>query len=406
MDKFHIAIVGRRNTGKSSLINCILGQTKAVVSDIAGTTTDPVKKSYEIPGVASVVFTDTAGVDDEGELGKLRIGKTHEALRQSDAAILVITDNRFGSYEEELIRDFRALGQPFLIVHNKSDKSLPTKELRERISKEYHTELLAFSTLDADNSALMDAIIRLIGKPEQKSLLGDLIRAGQVIMLVTPIDSEAPTGRMILPQVQMLRDILDNRCISIVLQPEEIPAFFARTTLQPDLVVTDSQAFGKVAPIIPPHIPLTSFSIVLAHHKGNFEKYLEGTRSIPRLNDGDRILMLESCSHHVSCEDIGRVKIPALLRKHTGKQLEFDFIAGLDQIKRPFTDYALIIQCGGCMVTARQLRNRLLPAIEAGIPVSNYGMTLAWLQGIFNRATAPFAGLADARAFLCLMFNV
>lgn len=392
MDKVHIAIVGRRNTGKSSLINCILGQTKAVVSDIAGTTTDPVKKSYEIPGVASVVFTDTAGVDDEGELGKLRIGKTHEALRQSDAAILVITDNRFGSYEEELIRDFRALGQPFLIVHNKSDKSLPTKELRERISKEYHTELLAFSTLDADNSTLMDAIIRLIGKPEQKSLLGDLIHAGQVIMLVTPIDSEAPTGRMILPQVQMLRDILDNRCISIVLQPEEIPAFFARTTLQPDLVVTDSQAFGKVAPIIPPHIPLTSFSIVLAHHKGNFEKYLEGTRSIPRLNDGDRILMLESCSHHVSCEDIGRVKIPALLRKHTGKQLEFDFIAGLDQIKRPFTDYALIIQCGGCMVTARQLRNRLLPAIEAGIPVSNYGMTLAWLQGIFNRATAPFAG--------------
>lgn len=287
MDKVHIAIVGRRNTGKSSLINCILGQTKAVVSDIAGTTTDPVKKSYEIPGVASVVFTDTAGVDDEGELGKLRIGKTHEALRQSDAAILVITENQFGTYEEELIHNFRTLGHPFLIVHNKSDKSLPSAELREKISKEYHTELLSFSTLDADNSTLMDAIIRMIGKPEQKSLLGDLLHAGQVIMLVTPIDSEAPTGRMILPQVQMLRDILDNRCISIVLQPEEIPAFFARTTLQPDLVVTDSQAFGKVAPIIPPHIPLTSFSIVLAHYKGNFEKYLEGTRSIPRLNDGE-----------------------------------------------------------------------------------------------------------------------
>lgn len=209
-------------------------------------------------------------------------------------------------------------------------------------------------------------------------------------MLVTPIDSEAPTGRMILPQVQMLRDILDHRCMSIVLQPEEIPAFFKRTDLRPDIVVTDSQAFGKVAPLIPPGMPLTSFSIVFAHYKGNFTKYSEGTPEIANLKDGDRILMLESCSHHTSCEDIGRVKIPALLQKHTGKRLEFDFVAGLDRISRPFTDYALIIQCGGCMVTARQLHNRLQPAIEAGIPVSNYGMALAWVQGIFERTTEVF----------------
>lgn len=209
-------------------------------------------------------------------------------------------------------------------------------------------------------------------------------------MLVTPIDSEAPAGRIILPQVQMIRDVLDNKCISIVLQPEEITDFLERTQITPSLVITDSQVFGKVAQLIPSSIPLTSFSIVLAHHKGNFRHYLSGTAQIDRLHDGDRILMLESCSHHVSCEDIGRVKIPTLLRKHTGKQLEFDFIAGLDQIKRPVTDYALVIQCGGCMITARQLRNRLLPVINAGIPVSNYGMTIAWIQGIFQRTTSPF----------------
>ncbi len=389
MDKIHIIITGRRNTGKSSLINCILNQEKAVVSAIPGTTTDPVKKSYEIPNVASVVFIDTPGIDDEGTLGELRIEKTREALLQADAAILVIYNNQFGEYEEQLIQKFKALGQSFIILHNKSDQEAPTPELQQRIRQLYQKELLTFSTTNPDRELLMQSIIQLIGTPEKRSLLGSIIRPGQLIMLVTPIDSEAPTGRMILPQVQMLRDILDNRCMSIVLQPEEIPVFFERSPLRPDLVVTDSQAFGKVAPLIPADIPLTSFSIAFAHFKGNFPKYLEGTHQIANLQNGDRILMLESCSHHVSCEDIGRHKIPAMLQKRTGKSLEFDFVAGLDRINRPFSDYALIIQCGGCMVTARQLRNRLQAAIEAGIPVSNYGMTLAWLQGIFPRATAP-----------------
>ena len=392
MDKVHIVIAGRRNTGKSSLINCIIGQEKAVVSDIAGTTTDPVKKSYEIPGVASVVFIDTAGIDDEGTLGQLRIGKTLDAIRQADAAILVISHNRFGEEEEKLMAEFQKSGQPFLVLHNQSDLEPLAESLRHEIKTRWHAEILPFSTLQPERETLMKAIAQLVGKPEQRSLLGDIIRPGQLILLVTPIDSEAPTGRLILPQVKMLRDILDNHCMSIVLQPEEIPTFFARTPIRPDLVVTDSQVFGIVARQIPPEIPLTSFSIVFARHKGNFARYVEGTPHISRLQDGDRILMLESCSHHVSCEDIGRIKIPSLLRKHTGKQLEFDFIAGLDRIPRPFTDYALIIQCGGCMVTARQLRNRLQPAIDAGIPVSNYGMALAWMQGIFQRATAPFLG--------------
>ena len=392
MDKVHIVITGRRNTGKSSLINCIIGQEKAVVSDIAGTTTDPVKKSYEIPGVASVVFIDTAGIDDEGTLGQLRIGKTLDAIRQADAAILVISHNRFGEEEEKLMAEFQKSGQPFLVLHNQSDLEPLSESLMHEIKTRWHADILPFSTLQPEREALMKAIAQLVGKPEQRSLLGDIIRPGQLILLVTPIDSEAPTGRLILPQVKMLRDILDNHCMSIVLQPEEIPTFFARTPIRPDLVVTDSQVFGIVARQIPPEIPLTSFSIVFARHKGNFAHYVEGTPHISRLQDGDRILMLESCSHHVSCEDIGRIKIPSLLRKHTGKQLEFDFIAGLDRIPRPFTDYALIIQCGGCMVTARQLRNRLQPAIDAGIPVSNYGMALAWMQGIFQRATAPFLG--------------
>lgn len=390
MDKVHIVITGRRNTGKSSLVNCILGQEKSVVSDVAGTTTDPVKKSYEIPGTASIVLTDTAGIDDEGELGQLRIGKTQDAIRQADAAILVISNNQFGEEEEKLIAKFHELEQPFFILHNKSDLEEPATDLQQKIDSRYHVPLLAFSTLHPDREALINAISRLIGKPENRSLLGGIIHPGQLIMLITPIDSEAPTGRMILPQVQMLRDILDHRCMSIVLQPEEIPTFFARTSLRPDLIITDSQAFKKVVQFVPPDIPLTSFSIVFAHHKGNFTQYLKGTRQIDDLQNGDRILMLESCSHHVSCEDIGRIKIPALLRKYTGKELEFDFIAGLDRITRPFTDYALIIQCGGCMVTARQLRNRLQPAIDAQVPVSNYGMTLAWIQGIFQRATAPF----------------
>lgn len=391
MDKFHLVITGRRNTGKSSIINCILGQNKAIVSAIAGTTTDPVKKSFEIPGVASVVLIDTAGTDDTGELGHLRIAKTFETLKQADAALLVFTGNDFGSYEERLAREFQTRNQPFLLVHNKSDESPLQPALREKLKKKYQTGILDFSVLRDTSRNLIPAISGLIRIPGDNSLLGGRIMQGQIVLLVTPIDSEAPTGRMILPQVQMLRDALDHHCICIIVQPDELPEVMKRPAFLPDLVITDSQAFAAVSAQIPETIPLTSFSIVLARHKGNFGHYLQGTRQIASLHDGDRILILESCSHHVSCEDIGRVKIPALLRKSTGKKLDFDFVAGLDSIGRPFTDYALIIQCGGCMVTRTQLRHRLQPAIDAGIPVSNYGMVIAWTLGIFERAVAFFA---------------
>lgn len=390
MEKVNIVITGRRNTGKSSLINTILGQEKAIVSDTPGTTTDPVKKSYEIPGFISAIFTDTAGTDDEGTLGEERARKSFAAIRQADAAVLVISGDNFGKEEEVLIEEFNKYGLPFLILHNKSDLSPISLTLRQQLEKRYKTQIIDFSTYTDNSQKLINALKTIIQKPEHTSFIGEIVRPGQIVMLVTPIDSGVPVGRMILPQVQLIRDILDNKCINIVLQPEEITGFLNQTGITPALVITDSQAFGLVARLIPENIPLTSFSIVLAHHKGNFEHYLKGTSQIDKLCDGDRILMLESCSHHVSCEDIGRVKIPALIRKHTGKHLEFDFVAGLDQIKRPVTDYALIIQCGGCMITTQQLRNRLRPVIEAGVPVSNYGMAIAWTQGIFKRTTQPF----------------
>lgn len=390
MEKVNIVITGRRNTGKSSLINTILGQEKAIVSDTPGTTTDPVKKSYEIPGFISAIFTDTAGTDDEGTLGEERARKSFAAIRQADAAVLVISGDNFDKEEEVLIEEFNKYGLPFLILHNKSDLSPISLTLRQQLEKRYKTQIIDFSTYTDNSQKLINALKTIIQKPEHTSFIGEIVRPGQIVMLVTPIDSGVPVGRMILPQVQLIRDILDNKCINIVLQPEEITGFLNQTGITPALVITDSQAFGLVARLIPENIPLTSFSIVLAHHKGNFEHYLKGTSQIDKLCDGDRILMLESCSHHVSCEDIGRVKIPALIRKHTGKHLEFDFVAGLDQIKRPVTDYALIIQCGGCMITTQQLRNRLRPVIEAGVPVSNYGMAIAWTQGIFKRTTQPF----------------
>lgn len=387
MEKLHIAIVGRRNSGKSSLINVLTGQKVAIVSDVPGTTTDPVKRSYEIPGFASVVFIDTAGIDDTGELGRQRIAKTTEILPQSDFILLLITENRFETMEENLVRQIQNLHIPFLILHNKSDILSLHPDVKNTLESRYKTQVIDFCCRRPENiSELFEAIRKLKQISTSPSLLGKIIRPRDILLLVTPIDSEVPVGRLILPQVQMIRDILDNHSVSIVLQPEEISSFLLTTGIRPRLVITDSQVFKKVAEQIPANIPLTSFSIVLAHRKGYFQEYIKGTRTIDRLQDGDTILLLESCSHHTTCEDIGRVKIPALLKKYTGKQLNFEFIPALDPLEKSPSAYALVIQCGGCMVTSQQLQTRLRPFIESGIPVSNYGMTLAFLNGIFERS--------------------
>jgi [FeFe] hydrogenase H-cluster maturation GTPase HydF len=391
--KPHIGIYGRRNSGKSSLINCLAGQVISIVSDHAGTTTDPVKKSFEITGFGPVILVDTAGIDDTGDLGQKRIDRTLQTLDTIDLALLVVTDNSWGKYEDELIRKFSNADLPYIVIHSKSDIQKPTEEFKNKISSITATSFLEFSSVDKRNyEELISLISNTIPEYSYKTptLLGDLISYGDIVILITPIDIEAPAGRLILPQMQAIRDILDNEAVAIVLKEREVDAFLKKTKIKPALAITDSQVFVKADASIPHGIPLTSFSIMLARFKGDFDNYLKGTPKISELKDGDRVLLLESCTHHVSCDDIGRVKIPRWITNFTGKKIEYDVVAGLDTLSRPITDYSLVIQCGGCMITRRQLHNRLQGAIKAGVPVTNYGMAIAYVQGIYNRAIAPF----------------
>lgn len=391
--KPHIGIYGRRNNGKSSLINCLAGQDIAIVSDHAGTTSDPVKKSFEITDFGPVILVDTAGIDDSGDLGQKRVDRTIRTLDIIDLALLVVTNNSWGEYEDELIKKFRDHNLPFIVIHSKSDIEEPTVDFKDKISSITGTSLFEFSSIDKRNYEELINLIR-ITIPEHSfktpTLLGDLINYGDIVILITPIDIEAPAGRMILPQVQAIRDILDNDAVAIVLKEREVDAFLKKTKIKPALAITDSQVFVKADASIPHDIPLTSFSIMLARFKGDFDNYLKGTPKISELKDGDRVLLLESCTHHVSCDDIGRTKIPRWITSFTGKKIEYDVVAGLDILPRPITDYSLVIQCGGCMITRKQLHNRLQTAIKSGVPVTNYGMAIAYVQGIYNRAIAPF----------------
>jgi len=399
--KPHIGIFGRRNNGKSSLINLLAGQDVAIVSDYAGTTTDPVKKSFEITGFGPVILIDTAGIDDEGELGEKRIEKTLHAINQIDLAILVLSANQWDSYEKMLVDKFKKNDTPFIIVHNKNDIEPASEALKNQLKDLNHK---GFLDISCKIKKYPEELIALIKKaiPESSyrtpTLLGDLISYGDIVLLITPIDVEAPAGRLILPQVQAIRDVLDNDAVAVVLKEREVDAFLRKTHVKPALAVTDSQIFVKADASIPQDIPLTSFSILLARFKGDFDNYLKGTPKISELKDGDRILLLESCNHHVSCDDIGRVKIPRWISNFTGKQLEYDVVAGLDQLPRDIKDYSLVIQCGGCMITRKQIINRLRPAVEAGIPVTNYGMAIAYVQGIYNRAVAPFIGYKESKS--------
>ena len=391
--KPHIGIFGRRNYGKSTLINVITGQNIAIVSDTAGTTTDPVKKTMEIKGVGPVVWIDTAGVDDEGDLGLLRIQKTNEVLRHVDLALIVFSANTFGKPEEDLINACTEIKIPFILVYSKTDIFPPTDSMIEKIEKHYSTTILKVSQHNSNaQNILLDAIRSALPETAYtpKSLLGDVINIGDTIVLVTPIDSSAPEGRMILPQVQTIRDILDNECIAIVCKETHLEQQLKQMATPPALVVTDSQVFKYVSDIVPAHIPLTSFSIVLAHAKGLFYEYIEGTPTLDSLHDGDSILMLESCTHKASCEDIGRVKLPNLIRKYSGKEITFDHVSGLTNLGKPITNYRMVIQCGGCVVTPKQLANRLQVALNEGIPVSNYGLAIAYMTGIFDRAIQVF----------------
>ena len=394
----YIGIFGRRNQGKSALINAIAGQDIAIVADVAGTTTDPVKKSIEIFGIGPSVLVDTAGIDDEGDIGRKRVQKTFEAAKTVDVALLVISENQFGAAETAMIQKFREYNTPFLIVQNKADVMPLSADLKQ--------ELLSFNVPVLECSAknhngideLVKAIVQITPSSAHQpdTLVGDLVKRGDLVVLVMPQDSEAPEGRLILPQVQVIRDLLDNHAVAIALQPEELSDFLRTQT--PKLIITDSQVFAQVSQIVTAmeqampgkHLPLTSFSIILSRAKGNFELFLQGAPAIENLKDGDRILMMESCTHVTSCEDIGRHKIPALLQKTTGKKLDFTFVSALEPLPQNLSEYALAIQCGGCMVTKKQLQNRVEQVRKSGVPITNYGMSIAWLTNIYKRVTEIF----------------
>ncbi len=390
----HIGIFGRRNQGKSSIINALAGQEIAIVSDQAGTTTDPVKKTMEIHGIGPVVLIDTAGADDAGELGTKRVSRTFEIISQCDLALLVISQNKFGKDETDLLNRFKEDAIPSIVVHNKSDFEVLAEATRRQIqSFNPNITVIDFSAIHRQGvDDLLRAIKHIIPETAYRStsMVGDLIKYGDTVLLIAPIDIEAPEGRLILPQVQAIRDVLDNDGIAVVCKEKETDTFIRRMNPKPVLAITDSQIFLKADAMIPPEVPLTSFSILLARQKGDFANYLQGTPHIDKLRDNDRILILESCTHHISCDDIGRVKIPRWLTTYTGKKLLYDVVTGLNRLPYPITEYSLVVQCGGCVLTRRQIIGRLKPAVDAGIPVTNYGMAIAWIQGIYNRAVSPF----------------
>ncbi len=391
--KPRIGIFGRRNYGKSSLLNYLTGQDIAIVSEVAGATTDPVRKTMELGGVGPVVWVDTAGIDDAGELGRMRVEKSLEELRQCNLAIVLVSANRFEMPEQSLVDACRSANVPFIVLYSQADIFPPLEAFLNEVEQKCGIRPVVFSALDL---SLRDRLLGMIleSLPESayrhRSLLGDVIGRGDKIVMVTPIDSSAPEGRMILPQVQVLRDIMDNDAIAVVCKETELKETLSSMSTPPRLVVTDSQVYGYVASVVPDDIYLTSFSVVLARSKGLFEQYVKGTPRLDTLNDGDRVLLLESCTHNVTCEDIGRVKLPNLIRRHTGKRIEFDVVAGLSALERPLTDYALVIQCGGCVVSPKQLASRLAPAIDAGVAVSNYGLAIAYMNGIFERCMRVF----------------
>lgn len=402
MGTVNIGIFGRRNVGKSSLINMIVGQNVAIVSDSPGTTTDPVRKRMEIFGLGPCVFIDTAGIDDSGELGGMRVAGTMDVAGQIDLAILVFNGDDFGKEEEDMMALFSRYSLPVILVCGKTDVVRPSHETVERLRQRYpEAGWMEFSSTEPAGGrqeavrALTDAIRTGLksSRFSELPMFEGIVSSGQKVLLVCPIDSEAPTGRLILPQVNAIRSLLDIGAVVTVLQPEALVELFRKDGDNASfaLAVTDSQAFRQVAAAVPEEIPLTSFSMLLARSKGCFEQYCHGTPMIDMLQDGDRVLILESCSHHSSCDDIGRVKIPAMMRRRTGKSLDFDVVGGLDRIVRPMTDYALVIQCGGCMITRRQLYSRLLPAIENDVPVTNYGMAISYMNGIYERAMRPLS---------------
>lgn len=389
--KVHIGIFGKRNVGKSSILNALTKQDISIVSPTAGTTTDPVEKSMELLPLGPVVFVDTAGIDDEGALGLQRVEKTKKIIDRIDLAIVVCDFKGFDEFETLLIKEFETRKTAFIIVINKIDTAeIQTEELKEL--EKYEKQIVYTSALEIKGiDDLKQAIIKNV--PDEffvdTSIAADLIPAGETAILVVPIDLEAPKGRLILPQVQTIRDLLDNDSIAIVTKERELRKTLDNLKTPPALVITDSQAFLKVSADVPKNIKLTSFSILFARFKGELNEFVKGTLAIEDLKSGDKVLICESCTHHAIGDDIGRVKIPRWITQYTGKKLEFVHYAGHD-FPPNLKDYALIIHCGACMTNRREVLSRILKAQQANVPMTNYGLTIAYSLGIFERALEPF----------------
>jgi len=389
-ERIHIGFFGRRNAGKSSLVNAVTNQSLSVVSDVAGTTTDIVKKSMEILPLGPVVIIDTPGIDDEGTLGELRVGKTWQGLSLCDIAVIVIdASGEIGDYENELAKALASNGTPFILCVNKKDllSAIDMEAFKPNMDDPISKagQVVFTSSFDKEDiEKLKMAIVGMVPEKREKYIVRDLVRAGDNVVLVIPIDESAPKGRIILPQQLVLRELLDMKCNAICCQPESLGKVIDNQKEPPSLVITDSQAFKEVAGILPESIRLTSFSVLMARYKGDFESLLDGASAIDKLQDGDEVLIAEACTHHRQCNDIGTVKIPALLKKYTGKNLEFSFVSG-GEFPENVDGYKLVVHCGGCMIGEAEMKSRMKLAKQKKVPIVNYGMLFAKINGILER---------------------
>jgi len=394
-DRVHIGIFGKRNAGKSSIINAITGQSLAIVSDVRGTTTDPVSKAMELLPLGPVVMIDTPGIDDSGELGTLRVKKSYQVLNKTDIAVLVV-DGTDGVGEEEirLIKRIHEKKIPMVIAVNKSEliDDVQKAEIKKMLSDDQ--PVLFVSALAQINiHELKEQIAASKPQEEKKPIVGDLIDPSDFVILVVPVDSAAPKGRLILPQQQTIRDILDHDATAVVVKENELANTLKNIGKTPRIVITDSQVFKQVDAITQKDIPLTSFSILFARYKGNLPELVKGVRMLKELRDGDRILVSEGCTHHRQCEDIGTVKLPRLVRQFSGAEPVFEFSSGIEYPEN-LSDYKLILHCGGCVLNEREMKYRIQCAQDAQIPITNYGISIAYMTGILERALKPFPDIA------------
>ena len=396
-ERVHIGFFGRRNAGKSSVLNAVTGQDLAVVSDVKGTTTDPVQKSMELLPLGPVVVIDTPGIDDEGELGALRVKKSYQVLNKSDAAVLVV-DASLGLCEEDFafIEHIQKKQIPYAVAFNKSDLA-PSASLAKDLQylKEHQIDFVSVSTADLSGIDTLKEKIATLAKTEDTKLriVADLIHPSDFVVLVVPIDKAAPKGRLILPQQQTIRDILEADATAIVVKEYELRDTLAHLGKKPRLVITDSQVFAKVSADTPADIMLTSFSILFARYKGNLPALIKGVTALEQIEDGDKILVSEGCTHHRQCDDIGSVKLPRWIRQYTGKEPEFVFSSGTE-FPADLSPYKMIVHCGGCMLNERGMKYRLACAKDQNIPMTNYGILIAYIQGILKRSVEPFPAVS------------